>query len=1046
MSVQTIPEQGQLVTIRNRHFVVTGISPSLPDAPLPHQQNIQHLIELTSIEDDALGESLRLIWEHEPGARVIEQSGLPAPTAFDPPQQFDDFMNATRWGVISADDTSTLQAPFRSGIELKDYQLDPLVRALQMPRINLLIADDVGLGKTVETGLVAQEMIIRGRVRTVLIVCPAGLQRHWQEQMRDKFGLLFRIIDSDQIKYLRRSRGIDVNPWAHFPRLITSIDFMKRPRPLRLFRELLPAQGEMSHTRPFDMLIVDEAHNIAPSGIGQYAIESQRTQLIRTIAPHFQHKLFLSATPHNGYKESFSALLELLDNQRFARGIEPNREQLGQVMVRRLKSELVDSMGVPLFKERQLEVIPIPYDEAERQIHRYLRQYGRARLENARSDGEKYASEFILKLLKKRLFSSPAAFAKTLRKHQETLAGRGETSAPRPRSNTNTNILRRQLAAANEESYESDDQFDEATDGATTAASSHITPLTSQERHLLKEMQSWAEQAAIQGDSKLTALLSWLGDVVKPNGTWNDERVIIFTEYRDTQIWLFEKLVNAGFERLELIYGGMDDDERERIKAAFQAHPSLSPVRILLATDAASEGIDLQNHCHRLLHIEIPWNPNRMEQRNGRIDRHGQRFHPHIFHFAPAGFDERLQAQVKKPDELEADLEFLMRAALKVNQIREDLGTVGPVIADRVEQAMLGRSVTLETRAQEAQAQAVRSVLKFERQLQADIAKYHQQVAETRTALNIQPMFVKTVVDTALALDHQLPLEPADEQGTYWMPRLTGSWRTAVRGLAHPHTGKTRPITFTHALAEGRDDLVLAHLNHPLVQRSIRLLRAEVWATEGGRALHRVTARQIPNTAVSKPTVIAFARLVITGGDNERLHEEMIIAGGELTPDAPRPFSRLNAQYQLRHLLDQMRDTPASEAHQAKLRDLWPKIEAPLLRSLEVRRDERLKNYEEQLLDRAQQQADAIEEILRQLQRTIEAELAEHDQPQQLEMRFAGWNDQEREQLSRDVNALRTRLAQIPAEIEQEKERIINRVLDPTPRLFPVAVVFLIPT
>ena len=188
-----------------------------------------------------------------------------------------------------------------------------------MPRVNLLIADDVGLGKTIEAGLVVQEMILRHRVRTVLIVCPSSLQFQWQEQMRDKFGLEFRIIDSEAIGNLSRKRGIHVNPWSHFPRLITSIDFLKRERPLRTFRETLPAGDQPTYPRAYDLLIVDEAHNVAPSGRGKYATDSMRTMAIRLLAPHFEHKLFLSATPHNGYRESFSALLELLDSQRFAR-------------------------------------------------------------------------------------------------------------------------------------------------------------------------------------------------------------------------------------------------------------------------------------------------------------------------------------------------------------------------------------------------------------------------------------------------------------------------------------------------------------------------------------------------------------------------------------------------------------------------------------------------------------------------------------------------------------------------------------------------------
>jgi hypothetical protein len=349
------PEPGQIVQVRALRFVVADVNRgALPSGPLAEGLNhAQHLVTLTSIEDDALGEELQVVWELEPGARVLDDANLADLTGFDTPARLDAFLDAVRWGAASSADVRALWAPFRSGVDIKDYQLDPLVRAIQMPRVNLLIADDVGFGKTIETGLVLQEMLIRHRARRVLIICPSALQIHWRDQMREKFGLEFRIVDADLLKQLRRERGLHVNPWSHFPRLITSIDFIKRDRPMRLLREILPAEGESVYPRRIDMLIVDEAHNVAPSGRGHYAIDSLRTQAIRAITPHCEHRLFLTATPHNGYQESFTALLELIDNQRFARGVAPDEAQKRTIMVRRMKSELTDWTGQPLFPARQ---------------------------------------------------------------------------------------------------------------------------------------------------------------------------------------------------------------------------------------------------------------------------------------------------------------------------------------------------------------------------------------------------------------------------------------------------------------------------------------------------------------------------------------------------------------------------------------------------------------------------------------------------------------------------------------------------------------------
>lgn len=339
----TPPEPGQLVEVRRRQWVVADVVSS----QLASHHARQNLVTLSSIDEDGLGEELEVIWEIEPGAHTIERAGLPSISGQDDPDTLEAFLDAVRWGAATNADRGFLQAPFRSGVSIEDFQLDPLVRAIDMARVNLLIADDVGLGKTIEAGLVIQEMLLRHRARSVLIVCPASLQEKWRVEMLEKFGLEFQIVDTAYIKRLRRERGIHANPWTSHPRLITSMDWAKSGEGLRLMRDILPPHIEFP--RKFDILVVDEAHNVAPSAGAHYALESQRTRFIRSIGPHFQHRLFLTATPHNGYTESFTSLLELLDDQRFARNILPDEKRLSQVMIRRLKSDLVDADGNPLY-------------------------------------------------------------------------------------------------------------------------------------------------------------------------------------------------------------------------------------------------------------------------------------------------------------------------------------------------------------------------------------------------------------------------------------------------------------------------------------------------------------------------------------------------------------------------------------------------------------------------------------------------------------------------------------------------------------------------
>lgn len=1023
---------------------MTDVQQTLPleNLLLPRVKLPQHLVTLASVEDDVLGEELQVIWELEPGAYVHEKTELPEPIGFDAPERLDAFLDAVRWGATSTADIRNVQSPFRSGIDIEDYQLDPVVRAIQMPRVNLLIADDVGLGKTIEAGLVAQELILRQRVRRILIVCPSSLQVQWREQMRDKFGLDFRSVDSDLMRDLRRRRGIHVNPWTHFPRLITSIDFLKRDRPLRLFREVLPAEGESIYPRRFDLLIVDEAHNVAPSGSGRYAIDSQRTAAIRLLEPHFEHKLFLTATPHNGYPESFTALLELLDTQRFARGVAPDRNQLQVVMVRRLKSELPPHWdGRPRFPKRDPKAIEVEYGEAERRVHAALRAYTELRRKGAAEDAtELYATEFVLKLLKKRLFSSPEAFRTTLNQHQQSLKSATRQAKTRF-SKPPVGILRRQLEQVEEE-FADDAVYEEITEEAIASSSRLFREVTPEESQLLQEMQAWAEDASRRPDSKAQELLDWINQHIRPSGKWSEQRVIIFTEYRATQKWLFNLLASKGLvknDRLMTLYGGMASQDREKVKAAFQAHPDTSAVRILLATDAASEGLDLQNYCSKLIHYEIPWNPNRMEQRNGRIDRHGQRSQEvSIYHFVGKGY--QTNATGVKPGDLEGDLEFLMRAALKVNNIREDLGKVGSVIALQVEEAMLGKRITLDTAVAERESEPVRRMLKFERSVRERIEQLREQLSETRRTLRLTPNNIESVVKIGLELAGQpglIPTEVPNLRGhAYHLPALKGSWSACSEGLAHPHTQEIRPIVFDPDSSHSRDDVVLVHLNHRLVQMCLRLLRAEVWSREGNKRLHRVTARLVPSSALEHPVVIAYGRLVLLGSDQQRLHEEVITAGGILKEGR---FSRLNVG-QVQQALAAILPDPVPETMQQQLTKLWPSHQEPLLRSLEVRMGDRTTGLQKALQERCEKEIADITAILTELRQQILNEL-EQPEVEQLEL----FNSAEKEQFERNLGSLRLRVEQIPQEIEQETAVIRARFKDPTPRLFPLAVTYLIP-
>lgn len=580
------PEVGQLVRVRGQQWVVSDRRDSrLAEDPLASSRPPgRTLLELSSVSDDDLGERLDVIWEVEPGRQVLPPTTLPVvtETGFDDPQTLGAFLDAVRWGTVASADTDTLQSPFRSGIAIKDYQLEPVAKALRMPRVNLLVADDVGLGKTIEAGLVIQEMLLRFRARRVLVVCPAPLTIKWREEMDSKFGLDFTVLDTVQLKQLRRTHGLQANPFTVYPKMIISLQWLRTPRVQRLLDEVLTP--DTRHPGFIDLLVVDEAHHCAPPAPARrkgYAVDSKQTEAVRRLGEHSQHRVFLSATPHNGYPESWQALLEMLDPQRFTRGVEPDPTVLQEVLVRRLKDEIVHADGTPQFAPRdQPRAIEVTYTDDEQAGHALLEAYALTRSRGTR------ANDLVTLLLKKRLFSSPAAFSRTLTQH-------AATTRRSSRNNSHDDDL--------DDLYDWRDEDDSAVDSddeesfliATAAA------LDGASARALTDLESWAARHGEPADSKAKALVGELTKACKPSGEWNDERVIVFTEYRATQLWLQSVLEAQGLGgdgRLQLLFGGMDEVKREHIKAAFQASPERDPVRILLATDTASEGIDLQNH------------------------------------------------------------------------------------------------------------------------------------------------------------------------------------------------------------------------------------------------------------------------------------------------------------------------------------------------------------------------------------------------------------------------------------------------------------------
>ena len=528
----------------------------------------------------------------------------------------------------------------------------------------------------------------------------------WHDEMEARFGLTFMILDRAYVARVRRERGFSVNPWTTHSRFLVSHRLLIDEAYASGLRDWL---GEF---RPQSLLILDEAHNAAPSSGARYAIDSQTTRAVRDIAPRFEHRLFLSATPHNGHSNSFSALLEILDPQRFCRGVRVLKRQLDEILVRRLKSDIRElEGGFPKRTVDQVDIEGLPLDAPELVLAEKLDAYRLEREKRLAGEtrSQQTAGALAIGGLQKRLLSSIEAFAKTLAVHRrsveravEEAREAGDLSQDQIEEyeritsggDSDASVIDAGDTESDDDAIDesertdpNEDELHDLMEKATTASSSGGRPETSvalkRELSLVDEMREIAEASRYQADPRIRKIVEWIGGSMCPDlsarsgapPSWNDRRVIIFTEYEDTRRYLQRGLSEAiahterAPERIATFTGMTSRQRREDIKHAFNTEPQDHPLRILIATDAAREGLNLQRHCCDLFHFDLPWNPSRLDQRNGRIDRKLQpadEVFCRYFIFEQRPEDRVFRVLVEKAE-----------------RIREELGSVGKVLEGR---------------------------------------------------------------------------------------------------------------------------------------------------------------------------------------------------------------------------------------------------------------------------------------------------------------------------------------------------------------------------
>jgi len=1099
---------GAVVRCRTRRYLVEDVQPPYPKTP---PEGCDTVVSMACMEDQAIGQRLTVFLEREIDFEVLGESSweVVAKRGFDQPRQFSAYLNTLRWNCVTATDAELFQAPYRAGIDVKAYQLEPLRKALQMPRVGLFIADDVGLGKTIEAGLILREMLLRQRIRRVVISCPPSVLRQWQEEMASRFGLAFTVMDRAYVAKVRQERGYGTNPWSTGSRFLISHALLRNSDyAAPLIDWLEQGKGSDDQAPLQSLLILDEAHNAAPASNSlRYAIDSGLTRSLRDLAPRFEHRIFLSATPHNGHSNSFTALLELLDPARFTRGVPFDQSDLDAVLVRRLKDDL-RRIGEE-FPERIVAPLRIPKgslaaDTPELALSRLLQQYRKQRERRLLAEGaskrQLNADRLVITNLQKRLLSSVEAFARTLAVHQRTLAEKQQQQR-----NAQLELLQGGVSADSELAELDDDEVLNLEEAQTRSALRQTLAADQNDQALLDEMAAIAAAHRSRPDPRIALLERWLRQNLCPGlGTedlqWQPTRLLIFTDYVDTKRYLERQLRQLLGEReaerrVASFSGGLSEDNRERLKAQFNADPDQEPLRILIATDAAREGVNLQNHCKHLIHFDIPWNPSKLEQRNGRIDRKLQQ--------APQVWCHYFLLEDRPEDRV---MEVLVR---KTEVIRQELGSLSPLVQRQVDEALEAGIDLEQLEALEGQLEGLdaatsdRGVLlsKAKEELEASrrVAELEQQqdalrqlLAKSRQWLAFAHDRFRQALNCSLEVLGVSGLEAhTDERGQpCWrlanpedLPAQTRdkSWEGTLDSLRGVKPAKAyldewrrehpvRPVIFSDP---GRlsAEAVHLHLEHRLAQRLLSRFLSQ------GFLHHELSRACVLPSRDPQPKVVVLGRLSLFGQGAARLHDELITVVADWHPGddrqaALRPLDgshRADTWGLLQAALQEAETGGLPSVDTSRFQAMAEQDVMALLPLLQRESESALDAAAELLKQRGNSEAQALKEVLRGQRKRINAtlrqrtrELAKLDKQaakaepsavipgleEQINvpaLDLEKLSSQERKQLAADQRHWARRLETIEAELSSEPARIVDSYRVVTHRLEPAGLVYLWP-
>ena len=696
------------------------------------------------------------------------------------------------------------------------HQIDAVYgRILKLPRIRFLIADDPGAGKTIMAGLVIKELELRGLAKRILIVVPGHLKDQWKRELHEKFREDFELVDRNTIR-----SNYSVNVWEKYNKIITSMDFAKRDE----IRESLQSSN-------FDLVIVDEAHKMSAYRYGNKTKETARYKLGKVLSEVTTHLLFLTATPHRGDPENFRLFLDLLEPGFFANTKiikEANMKGENPLFIRRTKEELVDFNGKPLFPPRHVKTKVYrwqkesPYEmELYNELSLYVRkQYDLAQRRMRRKSQKKRNLTFALIILQRRLASSTYAALKSLERRKRRL----------------NDLLEKRETLQEMNIFLSDEELEELEDLSeeerwrieenmeSISAAQNPTEIR-QEIEALDRLIRMAQKIIDEDkEVKLKELKNAIEDLRNIYPDPADRKVVIFTESKDTLEYLTEKVKSWGYT-VTNIHGGMSLEDRVKAEKDFKTSTD-----ILIATEAAGEGINLQ-FSHLMINYDIPWNPNRLEQRMGRIHRYGQNKEVYIFNLV--AIDTR-EGQV---------LEKLLR---KLEEIKQSMGDkVFDVVSDIISDRTLADILT-EAALSARDVDEIFKEHKIDEEIEKKISEVKKELEDVLVT-NMDMNYIKEM--RAKALENKLIPEYTRNFFLRALELAGGSWHvrndgfisidkipTNIKRIANNSSFKKRygvlaskynRVTFDSEIAFKHQEVVLLTFGEPLFEALMKWIEIE---------------------------------------------------------------------------------------------------------------------------------------------------------------------------------------------------------------------------